>query len=127
MPHGILLIFQPSSNGHSSTPPVEVSIVKGDGKEDRQSGPKVTPGGPVGSKDQLDYMVKVLGLTAVYQEFPKKQNASSDEAGDDANEEDGEAKGDEDEVFTLLSISTEPPQVNLHIRIERQKNLERVF
>ena len=125
MPHGILLIFQPSSNGHSSTP-VEVSIDNGN-KEERQNGSKVTPGGPVGPKDQLDYMVKVLGLTAVYQEFPKKQNASPDEAGDDANEEDGEAKGDEDEVFTLLSISTEPPQVNLHIRIERQKNFERVF
>ena len=89
---------------------MEVSIVKCDGKEDRQSGSKVTPGGPVGSKDQLDYMVKVLGLTAVYQEFPKKQNASSDD--DDATEETAEAKKD-DEVFTLLSISTEPPQVSV--------------
>ena len=75
------------------------------GKEEAQNGPKVTPGGPVGPKDQLDYMVKVLGLTAVYQEFPKKQHADSD------TEENTEAKV-EDEVFTLLSISTDPPQVS---------------
>ena len=56
------MLQQPSSNGHSDNP-VAVS-----GKEARQNGPpKVTPGGPVGPKAQLDYMVKVLGLTAVYQ------------------------------------------------------------
>ena len=115
-------MFQPSSNGHSASPVVAVSVDNGGDKEERQNGPKVTPGGPVGPKDQLDYMVKVLGLTAVYQEFPKKQPASSDASpptagdndGDGAAEDNAEAKED-DEVFTLLSISTEPPQVNIHI------------
>ena len=95
-------MFQSSSNGHSASP---VAVSVDNDKVEVQNGPKVTPGGPVGPKDQLDYMVKVLGLTAVYQEFPKKQHADSD------TEENTEAKV-EDEVFTLLSISTDPPQVS---------------
>ena len=100
-------MFQSSSNGHSASP---VAVSVDNGKEEVQNGPKVTPGGPVGPKDQLDYMVKVLGLTAVYQEFPKKQHASP--VGDSDTEENTEAKV-EDEVFTLLSISTDPPQVSV--------------
>ena len=100
-------MFQSSSNGHTASP---VAVSVDNGKEEVQNGPKVTPGGPVGPKDQLDYMVKVLGLTAVYQEFPKKQHASP--IGDGDTEENTEAKV-EDEVFTLLSISTDPPQVSV--------------
>ena len=100
-------MFQSSSNGHTASP---VAVSVDNGKEEVQNGPKVTPGGPVGPKDQLDYMVKVLGLTAVYQEFPKKQHASS--VGESDTEENTEAKV-EDEVFTLLSISTDPPQVSV--------------
>ena len=101
-------MFQSSSNGHSASP---VAASDDNGQEEVQNGPKVTPGGPVGPKDQLDYMVKVLGLTAVYQEFPKKQHSSPVAAGDSGTEENNEAKV-EDEVFTLLSISTDPPQVS---------------
>ena len=100
-------VFQSSSNGHPASP---VAVSVDNGKEEVQNGPKVTPGGPVGPKDQLDYMVKVLGLTAVYQEFPKKQHASM--VDDSDTEENTEAKV-EDEVFTLLSISTDPPQVSV--------------
>ena len=109
-----------TTNGHSATP--VVSVAGGGECPAGKKGRKVNPGGPVGPKDQLDYMVRVLGLTAVYQEFPKKQPASSDASpptagdndGDGAAEDNAEAKED-DEVFTLLSISTEPPQVNIHI------------
>ena len=89
-----------TTNGHSATPVVSV----GGECPASKKGRKVNPGGPVGPKDQLDYMVRVLGLTAVYQEFPKKPGSSPDDA------EETEGTG-EDEVFTLLSISTEPPQV----------------
>jgi hypothetical protein len=61
---------------------------------------KVIPGGAVSTKDRLDYLVKVLGLTATYQDFPKKKNSECDGV-------------EKTEVFTLLSISTDPAQVGV--------------
>ncbi len=68
---------------------------------------RVTPGDAVSAKDQLDYLIKVLGLTATYQEFPKKKSAAANGSGD-SESDDGEPST---EVLTLLSISTDPPQV----------------
>ena len=106
-------MFQPSSNGHSDPPAV---VSADNGKDECLNGSRVTPGGPVGPKDQLDYLVKVLGLTAVYQEFPRKQkdsaDATSSTTGDDDPAEDSAEAKEDNEVFTLLSISTEPPQVS---------------
>ena len=52
----------------------------------------VLPNGVVQSKDQLAYLAKVLGVTVTYQDFPKKNNKS--------------------EFFSLVSLSTDPPQVS---------------
>lgn len=57
----------------------------------RAAGIPVLPNGVVQSKDQLAYLAKVLGVTVTYQDFPKKNNKS--------------------EFFSLVSLSTDPPQV----------------
>ena len=106
-PSSLSSLSSTTTNGHSATP--VVSVAGGGECAASEKGRKVTPGGPVGPKDQLDYMVRVLGLTAVYQEFPKRPRSGASSS-DDAEEAAGARE--DDEVFTLLSISTEPPQVN---------------
>ena len=51
--------------------------------------------GMVQPKKQLAYLAEVLGVTVTYQDFPKK------------------SEGGKEEVFSLVSISTKPPQVSI--------------
>ncbi|XP_059099277.1 double-stranded RNA-binding protein Staufen homolog isoform X2 [Tigriopus californicus] len=81
-----------SPNGKSAHNQLSTSQNK---SEINQNGCKmiqVNPNGVVQPKDQLAYLAKVLGVTVTYQDFPKKNNKS--------------------EFFSLVSLSTDPPQVS---------------